>query len=103
MQKTRCPLCGAHLTAFALLDSAGELDEPDLGVVAGRCPHCQGYLELRPAAGRLEVGYVVRGAGTWRFDAVLSLEAAGLAPSLAAEGSLTVTAGGRAWRFPPAC
>lgn len=102
MQKTRCPLCGARLTPFALLDAAGELDDPHLGVVAGRCPHCQGYLELRPVAGRLEVGYAVRGAGTSRFDAVLSLDAAGLVASVAAGGAMTVTAVGRVWHFPPA-
>lgn len=101
MDKTRCPLCGARLTAAALLDAGDSLDDAAPGVVAGRCPHCQGRLELRPAGGRVEVGYLARHAGTTRFDVVLCLSLEGLEASPASDGALEVRAGSRTWRFMP--
>ena len=93
----RCPLCGAHLTAEELLDAGEELIDAALGVVAGHCPHCQGKLELLPAAGQVEVGYLNQ-AG--RFDTVLVLPSVGLAAAgVAGSDTLTVQVNGRQFRY----
>lgn len=93
----RCPLCGAHLTAEELLEAGEELIDAALGVIAGHCPHCQGNLELLPAAGQVEVGYLNK-AGY--FDTVLILPCAGLAAAgVAGSDALTVQAHGRQFRF----
>lgn len=52
-----CPLCGGKLSALELLDACDELADAALGVLAARCPYCQGHLEIRPVAGGIEVGY----------------------------------------------
>jgi hypothetical protein len=97
--ESRCPLCGAHLTAGELLDAAEELLDGALGVIAGHCPHCQGKLELLPSAGRLDVGYLNK-AG--RFDTVLSLPCAGLVVArVVGSDVLTVQAEGRQHRYAP--
>lgn len=93
----RCPLCGAHLTAEELLEAGEELIDATLGVIASHCPHCQGNLELMPAAGQVEVGYLNK-AGA--FDTVLILTCAGLAAAgVAGSDALTVQAGGRQFRY----
>lgn len=69
-----CPLCGGQLTALDLLNACDELVDAGLGILAARCPHCQGRLEIRPAAGRIEIGYIVG----QRFDVAFSLDCAGL-------------------------
>lgn len=72
-----CPLCGGKLTAFDLLNACDELVDAGLGVLAARCPYCQGRLEIRPAAGQIDLGYIV-GADRPRFDVAFSLDCAGL-------------------------
>ncbi len=93
----RCPLCGAHLTAESLLDCREELIDETRGILGGRCPHCQGYLEAMPQPGRLDVGYSDKGGN---FEVVLSLPCNGLAVArVAGSDVLTVQANGRQLRF----
>ena len=77
MKESRCPLCGAKVTAVKLLDSVSGVVDPHLHVLGTHCPFCQGYLELRPDSGKLEVGYLA-GSGNSRFDVVYSLSCEGL-------------------------
>jgi hypothetical protein len=72
-----CPLCGGKLTALDLLNACDGLADADLGVLSARCPHCQGRLEIRPAAGQIDIGYVV-GTQQRRFDVAFSLDCDGL-------------------------
>ena len=69
-----CPLCGGKLSALDLLNACDELADASLGVLSARCPHCQGRLEIRPALGRLDIGYLVGP----RFDVAFSLPCEGL-------------------------
>ena len=70
-RESNCPLCGASLSAAELVHACTELLSLPLGVLASRCPHCQGYVEIQPAAGQLIVGYLSRDGA--RFDAALTL------------------------------
>lgn len=80
-----CPLCGGQLTALDLLNACDELIDASLGILAARCPYCQGRLEIRPAAGRIEIGYIVG----QRFDVAFSLDCVGLEVAAdAGDGSL---------------
>lgn len=72
-----CPLCGGKLTALDLLNACDELADTILGVLSARCPFCQGRLEIRPAAGQIDIGYVV-GTDARRFDVAFSLACEGL-------------------------
>lgn len=72
-----CPLCGAKLMARDWLGASTGLLDAELGVLAARCPYCQGYLELRPLAGRVDIGYLV-GKGNVRFEVALTLPYASL-------------------------
>ena len=99
--ETRCPLCGARLSAAAILDAAESLIAPALGVIDVHCPHCQGYLEARPTAGQVDIGYVGEGGNT-SFEVALSVAYDGLAVDLQASPSrLSVVAPGRSWVFEP--
>jgi hypothetical protein len=94
-----CPLCGAVLTAAELLDAGTELIEPRLGVIETRCPHCQGYLEVMPAQGRVDLGYLV-GPDKEAFEVARSLNLEGLTVERgAAPPRLTLTANGTSWEF----
>ncbi|MDP1910369.1 MAG: hypothetical protein Q8K85_18880 [Hyphomicrobium sp.] len=96
---SNCPLCGAQLTAAELLDAGGELIDAELGVVETHCPHCQGYLEVLPANGRVDLGYRV-GASGERFDVALSLPFEGFVVEHAqTPPRLVLTAPGRYWEF----
>jgi len=91
-----CPLCGAKLAAAVMLDASEELIDGELGVLGARCPYCQGYLEVRPAAGAVSLGYLTGG----RFEAVRTLPADGLSVLQAVDtGTLAVAMGGHSWRF----
>lgn len=94
-----CPLCGAKLTPGELLDACGELLSPELGVLAARCPHCQGYIEVQPSNGSLQIGYLKDGA-TPLFETVTILPGAELEvlPSTAPP-QLAVSLAGRSWVF----
>lgn len=93
----RCPLCGAHLTAEELLEAGDELIDAQLGVIATRCPHCQGNLEFLPGVGQIEVGYLNRSG---EFETVLLLACNGLAAARIAGGdTLTVQVSGKQYRY----
>ena len=85
MKESRCPLCGAKVTAVKLLDSASGVVDPHQHVLGTHCPFCQGYLELRPGSGSVEVGYFA-GPGNSRFDVVYILSCEGLAVDAQADG-----------------
>lgn len=97
-RESGCPLCGAKLDAAALLDACTGLLDDDFGVLAARCPACQGYLEIRPAAGRLDLGYLAGTGAARRFAVALTILADGLAVEWVS-GALNVTLGGRHWAF----
>jgi hypothetical protein len=79
-----------------MLAAGEELIDAELGVVGARCPHCQGYLELRPEPGMVQVGYLTGG----HFESVRSLPADGLAVLQAVDsGTLALAMDGRNWRF----
>lgn len=94
-----CPLCGAKLTPGELLDACSELLSPELGVLAARCPHCQGYIEVLPANGSLHIGYLKDGV-TPLFETVITLPCAALEISRsAAPQQLIAALAGRSWVF----
>lgn len=97
-RESGCPLCGARLEAAALLDACSGLLDADLGVLAARCPACQGYLEVRPVEGRLDIGYLSGAGAGQRFEVALSLLAEGLAVEAAGD-VLRVALAGRHWAF----
>ena len=98
-RESKCPLCGAKLTAAELLDTGTELIDPRLGVVEAHCPHCQGRLEMIPVAGRVDVGYLI-GPGKERFDVALSLPFEALDVDHAENATrMTLKAPGRSWEF----
>jgi hypothetical protein len=98
-RSSNCPLCGAKLTAIALLDACTEIIDWRLGVLEAHCPYCQGYLEVMPAAGRADIGYMV-GTNHERFDLAHSLPCEGLEVERATDTNcLTLKAPGRSWRF----
>lgn len=92
-REASCPLCGARLSAAQVLDACEE--SVAAGILGCRCPHCQGYFEVRPADGRVDLGYLMSGL----FDAVLSLPCDGLAVTHGADGTLRLSTPERAWEF----
>ena len=92
-----CPLCGAQFSAIELLDTCTELVDAQLGVLDAHCPHCQGQLQVMPAAGRVDIGYLC-GPAPQRFERALTLPCAGLELCSDIE-ALRLKAGGRAWEF----
>jgi hypothetical protein len=95
-REASCPLCGAKLTPAQVLDACEEIADEKLGVLACHCPYCQGHLEVMPAAGRLDIGYLRNG----RFDVVLTLAGEGLTVLRdTASGTLRVRMAGRDWKF----
>lgn len=91
-----CPLCGGQLTALDLLNACDELADASLGILSARCPYCQGCLEIRPAAGRIEIGYIVGR----RFDVAFSLDCVGLEVLAdAGDGSLRLRMPDKGWEF----
>jgi len=94
-----CPLCGGKLTSLDLLDACDEFADADLGVLSARCPFCQGLLEIRPADGCIEIGYVVGGAGNRRFDVAFSLPLDGLTVESGEAASLQLRSPERTWVF----
>ena len=93
-----CPLCGGKLTALDLLNACDELADAGLGVLSARCPYCQGRLEIRPADGRLDIGYVV-GTSERRFDLAFSLPCDGLAVVGDDAACLRLRTPERSWEF----
>ena len=65
------------MTAIDMIDACMEIANAELGVLAARCPHCQGHFEIRPANERIDLGYCV-GTTALRFDVAHSLAVAGL-------------------------
>lgn len=98
-RESDCPLCGARMTPAELLDACGELLSPELGVLAAHCPHCQGYIEVRPSPGQLEIGYLSNGASP-RFEAVIALPSPNLECHRGAVPvHLSISLAGRYWAF----
>ncbi|MBS1159583.1 MAG: hypothetical protein H6R15_2002 [Proteobacteria bacterium] len=94
-----CPLCGGKLTALDLLNACDELVDAELGVLSARCPYCQGRLEIRPAAGQIEIGYIV-GANQPRFDVAFVMDCAGLEMLAGDEaGGLRLRTSEQYWAF----
>ena len=82
-----------------LLDACSELVDAELGVLASRCPHCQGYLEVLPTTDRIDIGYLT-GASTRRFDVAFFLPYAGLTFERSADPPfLQLEAADRRWEF----
>ena len=93
---SNCPLCGAKMTALELLDACTEFIDPHLGILEAHCPYCQGYLEVMPSAGQVDIGYRVADV---RFDSALSLPCDGLVVERTA-GSMALKTQERSWAFP---
>jgi len=90
----RCPLCGAYLDATGVLTACDELIDSETGLLAGRCPFCQGLLEVRLGTDAIELGYRHPGG----FEAVNMLACPELIIDRDGEG-LTVHLPGRSLRF----
>jgi len=87
------------MSAIDLIDSCTEIANMELGVLAAHCPHCQGYLEIRPANGRIELGYC-SGGNADRFEVAQSLLVEGLEVVRAPDQQcLVLVAGDRRWLF----
>lgn len=94
-----CPLCGGKLTAHDLLDACDGLADAVLGVLSARCPFCQGHLEIRPATGRIDIGYSA-GTDVRRFDVAASLACDGLEIVATDEAAcLRLRSPERTWEF----
>ena len=65
------------MTPINMIDACMEISSAELGVLAARCPHCQGNFEIRPATDRIDLGYC-DGGPVVRFDVAFSLSFAGL-------------------------
>ena len=89
-----CPLCGAKLTPVQVLDAEEEIADASLGVLACRCPFCQGHFDAHPQAGSIAIGYLRLG----RFDTVITLPAEGLV-ALTDGTTLRLRLGDRDWKF----
>ena len=89
-----CPLCGARLTPAQVLDAGEEIADAAMGVLACRCPYCQGHFDAHPRAGNIAIGYLRHG----RFDSVITLPAEGLV-ALTDGTTLRLRLGGRDWKF----
>ncbi|MEI7430588.1 MAG: hypothetical protein WCL27_09035, partial [Betaproteobacteria bacterium] len=76
-RESRCPLCGATMTPTNLIDACTELANFELGVLAARCPHCQGHLEMRLSSGQIDLGYCA-GNSPVRFDVAQTITVDGL-------------------------
>jgi hypothetical protein len=96
-REASCPLCGASLSAEQMLDACSGIVDGALGVLEAQCPFCQGYLEVVPANGHVELGYVVN-TGTPHFSVVLSLACDGLSVERS-DAIISVVAGQRRWQF----
>ena len=71
-RQSGCPLCGARVSALEWINACAELIEADLGVLSACCPYCQGEIEIRPEAGRINLGYCLMEPSP-HFEAVLTL------------------------------
>jgi hypothetical protein len=89
-----CPLCGAKLPPSAWLDTCDELLDSEHGILATRCPACQGKLELLPKTGSLLLGY----RNGKHFEAALTLDYPGLLVE-ASSDRLCLRADEREWVF----
>ena len=95
----RCPLCGARMTPIDMMDACTEIANAELGVLAARCPHCQGQFEIRPATDQIDLGYC-GGTTVIRFDVALSLAVAGLVVKRGEDlTSLVLNTPDRVWKF----
>jgi hypothetical protein len=89
-----CPLCGAKLPPSAWLDACDELLDSAEGILAARCPACQGRLEILAQPGSLQLGF----HNGKNFSAALSLDYPGLQVEIT-DGRLHLRAEEREWDF----
>jgi hypothetical protein len=98
-RNSRCPLCGATMTPENLIDACSGLLNMTLGVLAARCPHCQGQLEIRPGQDQIELGYCA-GGDALRFDVAYTQPCPGLQVEyLEAAQGLQLIYADRVWTF----
>lgn len=87
---------------LAMIAACTAVADAELGVLAARCPHCQGYFELRPATDRIEIGYCA-GTTPARFDVALVLAVDGLVVEHEEDPPVIVLRQhDRRWQFAPA-
>lgn len=96
MQEHRCLLCGARLKAEAFLDACTGLLDVRLGVLEAICPYCQGGFEIRPATGRLDLGF--RNGDEFQVAQSLPFEGLTLEFSMTPP-RLSLTSPAKAWSF----
>ena len=91
-----CLLCGARMRAEELLDACGEIVDAGLGVLSCHCPYCQGYFEVMPVVGNVNIGYL----RNQHFDVALVLPCEGLTVERTTDGvALKLDVAGRHWKF----
>lgn len=94
-----CPLCGAKLTPQQVLDACEEIADAAQGILACRCPFCQGHFDVRPGECRVDLGYLSHHG----FDVVVSLPADGFSVLRdTSSGALRIRSSGqngRHWKF----
>lgn len=87
------------MTSINMIDACLEISNAELGVLAARCPHCQGHFEIQPAIDRIDVGYS-DGNTVARFDVALSLSLVGLVVERGENPpSLALSTSDRRWVF----
>ena len=93
-REATCPLCGGKLTPEQVLSACEDIADASAGVLACRCPFCQGHFDVKPQAGMLSIGYL-QPAG---FAAVIELPAQGLT-ALSDGKTCLVKFAERQWKF----
>lgn len=91
-----CPLCGARMHPSEWLDSVSGFISTEPAVLAGLCPHCQGYIEIKPETGQLVLGYLSKDGKA--FEAALTLPFDGLTVEVEDE-LVIVKSAEKAWSF----
>ena len=87
------------MTPINMIDACMEISNAELGVLAARCPHCQGNFEIQPATDRIDLGYC-DGGPVVSFDVAFSLSFAGLVVERGEDPSvLVLRTSDRRWVF----
>ena len=95
----RCLLCGARMTPVDLVNACTGLTNATLGVLAACCPYCQGYFEILPRDGQLDLGYCANRSDSL-FDVAQSVPFDGLAVfHQQSQSMLVLLAPDQRWEF----